>query len=193
MVKPLLGWVQSPLIGHLSKVCMEAEMCEIHANSEKFDKIGAEDRCRWPSLNAEVIATAEWTYQESHCGRKLCKEENRKDLRIAQVDRRTCIHMPRHYECSRGDKTSKKSETFGLKSSLEMKILKSYYNHQAMITSICHSEMYAAPDMTLRFTVHKQVSMQGRETPWRWNPPISGPTKWTSVQQKLKRQKVCSI
>ena len=36
---------------------MDPRMCEIHANSEEFDKIGAEDRCRWPSLNTGVIAT----------------------------------------------------------------------------------------------------------------------------------------
>ena len=56
-VKTLKAWAQFTLIGSLSKVCMDPRMCEIHANSEKFDKIGAEDRCRWPSLNTRVIAT----------------------------------------------------------------------------------------------------------------------------------------
>ena len=33
-----------------------------------------------------------------------------------------------------------------------------------------------APDLTLRFTAHKQISVQARETPWLWNP-CGGPHK----------------
>ena len=72
-----------------------------------------------------------------------------------------------------------------------------------MFTPLLVEKAGVAPDMTLRFTACKQVSVQARKLPWLWNPwegshkvqlgAVSGPTKWTLVQQKiLKKTTTCA-
>ena len=74
--------------------------------------------------------------------------------------------------------------------------------HACTVYTLLVEKTGVAPDVTLGFIARKQVSVQVREPPWLWSPwrgshevqnrAISGPTKWTLVQQKIfkKRSKL---